>query len=188
MPTLRSERRQRSASSKSAASVEPGCWRSACWAASRASSMRPSVASAWASSMRAPRWLGASRLASNSNFGCSGQGVAEPPSVCARRREAVPRALGRLGMRAEGSGRHRSGQAAVVGWARHTPARLPREPSGGRVAGSLRHDGAGAAARGLAVGGSSSSRVSNRAVQQRKQNHCVCCFSVCFSGFYQIIP
>ena len=29
-------------------------------------------------------------------------------------------------MRAEGSGRHRSGQAAVVGWARHTPARLPR--------------------------------------------------------------
>ena len=110
---------------------------------------------------------------SNSKSGCCGQCVAEPSSVCARRSEAVPEALGRLGMRAGGSGPQRSGQAAAVGWARHTPAGLPREPGGGRVAGSLRHDGAGAAARGLAVGGSSSSRVSNRAVQQRKQNHCV---------------
>ena len=79
--------------------------------------------------------------------------MAEPPSVCARRSEAVPEALGRLGMRAGGSGPHRSGQAALAGRARHTPAWLPMEPSGGWVAGSLCHDSAGAAARGLAVGG-----------------------------------
>ena len=86
-------------------------------------------------------------------IGRSGQCMAEPPSVCARRSEAVPEALGRLGMRAGGSGPHRSGQAALAGRARHTPAWLPMEPSGGWVAGSLCHDSAGAAARGLAVGG-----------------------------------
>ena len=52
---------------------------------------------------------------SNSDFGRSGQCMAEPPSVCARRSEAVPEALGRLGMRAGGSGPHRSGQAALAG-------------------------------------------------------------------------
>ncbi len=50
---------------------------------------------------------------------------------------------------------------------------VPEEPAAGRMACTLRHDGAIAAARGAAGGGRFLNRVSSRAVQLRKQNHSV---------------
>ena len=66
------------------------------------------------------------------------------------------------------------GQWRALGPCQAHPRRWVRdEPAAGRMAWPLRHDGAIAAARGSAGGGRLLNRVSNRAVQLRKQNHSV---------------